>query len=69
MHYQYRISAAGESLATTDEWVTVAGGAAARSVTIDNLTNGSVYTFEMRAVTAAGNGTATNTFTGTPSAG
>ena len=64
--YQYRISAAGAQLAATDAWVDVAGGAGARTVTIGSLTNGSAYAVEVRAVSAAGDGTAA-TGNGTPS--
>ena len=67
--YQYRITAeAGGTLADTDLWVDVAGGAGARTVTIGNLTNdGGAYAVELRAVTAAGNGAAA-TGSGTPTA-
>ena len=59
-HYQYRISAADAALAATDAWVTAASG-----VVVSGLTNDSVYTVEVRAVSAAGNGAA-ESGTGTP---
>ena len=39
-------------------WATVSGGASARSQTVPGLTNGTTYTFEVRAVNAAGDGSA-----------
>ncbi len=48
--YEYRRSGGN--------WATVSGGASARSQTITGLTNGTAYTFEVRAVNAAGDGSA-----------
>ena len=47
-----------ESRRSGGNWATVSGGASARSHTITGLTNGTSYTFEVRAVNAAGDGTA-----------
>ena len=66
MHYQYRHST--DTLDNDDEWITVTGGAAARSVEITGLTNGTAVNVEVRAVTAAGNGAAASE-TGTPASG
>ena len=63
--YQYRHST--DTLADTDAWVDVAGGAGARTVTIGNLTNGTAVNVEVRAVSDAGNGTAAPG-SGTPTA-
>ena len=65
MHYQYRHST--KTLDDDDEWTTVEGGAAARSVEITGLTNDTPVNVEVRAVTAAGNGAAA-TGSGTPAA-
>jgi len=54
-----------ETLDDDDEWATVTGGANARVVVIGNLTNDTLYNIQVRAVSAAGNGTA-GTTTGTP---
>ena len=69
--YQYRYQA--ESSSTPIEWKDVEDGADAGSdlsdetaLTVTGLTNGTRYTFELRAVNAAGNG-ATATATATPS--
>ena len=40
------------------DWTTVTGGGAARSVTVSGLTNGTLYTFKVRAWNASGVGTA-----------
>ena len=64
-HYEYRISAAGETLADSDEFVEIDGGAGARSVVISDLTNDSAYSVEVRAVSAAGDGAA-ESGSGTP---
>ncbi len=66
MDYQYRFST--EALDAEDAWVTVTGGASARTVTIGNLTNGTAVNVEVRAVSAAGDGTAAAD-SGTPTAG
>ena len=47
-----------ESRRSGGNWATVSGGASARSQTITGLTNGTAYTFEVRAVNAAGDGSA-----------
>ena len=69
--YQYRYQA--ESSSTPSAWKDVEDGADAGSdlsdetaLTVTGLTNGTRYTFELRAVNAAGNG-ATATATATPS--
>ena len=49
LRYEYRYAADGE---TYGEWMTVSGGASARRLTIDNLTNGTEYGFQVRAVNA-----------------
>ena len=49
LRYEFRYAADGE---TYGEWMTVSGGASARSLTIDNLTNGTEYGFQVRAVNA-----------------
>ena len=49
-HYEYRRS--GKS------WSTVSGGASARRQTVSSLTNGTEYTFEVRAVNGVGSGSA-----------
>ena len=46
-------------------WATVSGGASARSKTVSGLTNGTTYTFSVRAVNAVGNGAASSA-TATP---
>ncbi len=48
-------------------WTDVSGGATATTVTVTSLTNGTLYTFRLRAVNAAGNG-AVATATVTPAA-
>ena len=63
MHYQVRHST--ETLDEDDEWSTVSGGAGARTHVITGLTNDTAVNVEVRAVTAAGNGTAA-TGSGTP---
>ncbi len=47
-----------ESRRSGGNWATVSGGVSARSQTITGLTNGTAYTFEVRAVNAAGDGSA-----------
>ena len=64
-HYEYRYSS--DTLDDDDDWVVVSGGVNARVVTIGNLTNGTTYNIEVRAVSAAGDGAAGST-TGTPAA-
>ena len=49
-YYQYRHSGGS--------WATVSGGVSARSQTVSNLSNGTTYTFEVRAVNAVGAGDA-----------
>ena len=55
-HYEYRYSSDSYSTWTASEpaWTTVSDGVAARSQTVSSLTNGTEYTFEVRAVNAAG---------------
>ena len=50
--YQYRRG--------SGTWQDVSGGAAARRVTVSGLTNGTTYTFSVRAVNRAGEGTASS---------
>jgi len=64
-HYEYRHST--DTLDDDDEWMTVTGGAGARSVVIGNLTNDTAVNVQVRAVSAAGNGAAA-TGSGTPAA-
>ena len=55
-HYQYRYSSTSHDTWTASEpaWADVTGGASARSQTVASLTNGTEYTFEVRAVNAVG---------------
>ena len=55
IRYEYRYAVSGGPYG---EWATVPGGAGETSVTIDDLTNGTEYRFEVRAVNGAGNGEA-----------
>ena len=48
LRYEYRYSGGG--------WTSVSGGAAARRQLVTGLTNGTAYTFEVRAVNAVGDG-------------
>ena len=56
-HYQYQRSGGS--------WTTVSGGAAARRQTVSGLTNGTTYTFSVRAVNRVGGGAA-KSITATP---
>ncbi|MDE2925385.1 MAG: fibronectin type III domain-containing protein [Acidobacteriota bacterium] len=56
LRYEYRYAAAGR--AYDDAWTTVSGAGNARSVTVSNLTNGTEYRFQVRAVNSIGDGTA-----------
>ena len=60
-HYEIRWSAA--TLTDDDAWMTVSGAAGARTHAITGLDASTTYNVEVRAVSAAGNGTAA---TGTP---
>ena len=53
--YQYRVRASSSSTWNPD-WTDVTGGNAARSQEVTGLTNGTTYTFEVRARNATGNG-------------
>ena len=53
--YQYRVRASSSSTWDPD-WTDVTGGNAARSQEVTGLTNGTTYTFEVRARNATGNG-------------
>ena len=55
IRYQYRYAASGE---TWGEWMTVDGGGNARSVSVDELTNGTLYGFQVWAVNGIGEGPA-----------
>ena len=57
--YEYRHAAASDSL--PDGWTLVEGGEGARTVTVEQLTNGTTYRFEVRAVNEEGEGTAAAT--------
>ena len=68
LRYEYRYAATGESWS---EWMTAEGAGNARSVTVDALTNGTLYGFQVRAVNGIGEGEAsqeTATPGSTPSA-
>ena len=51
--YRYKPKSGTESGYT--DWTTVSGGASATTHTLTNMTNGTVYTFQVRAVNATGN--------------
>ena len=51
--YRYKPKSGTESGYT--DWKTVSGGASATTHTLTNMTNGTVYTFQVRAVNATGN--------------
>ncbi len=63
----YEIRYSSDALDADDEWVTVTGDGGARTHAITGLTANTAYNVEVRAVSAAGNGTAV-TGTGTTSA-
>ena len=65
--YKYRVSQTGTNTWAPD-WTTVTGGASARSQTVTGLTNGTSYTFELRAVNGVGESSEVNA-TATPVAG
>ena len=54
LDYSYRMRAGVQNW--TPNWTVVSGGANARSRTVSGLTNGTPYTFEVRARNATGNG-------------
>ena len=58
-HYEFRYAATSDTLA--DDWTLVEGGEGARGVTVEQLTNGTTYRFEVRAVNEEGEGTAAAT--------
>ncbi|MYC72971.1 MAG: fibronectin type III domain-containing protein, partial [Gemmatimonadetes bacterium] len=62
-HYEIRWST--DTLDDDDAWTVVTGGATGRTHTITGLTNDTAVNIEVRAVSAAGNGTAATT-SGTP---
>ncbi len=53
IRYEYRYAATGQ---TFSDWETVSGGGNATSVSVDNLTNGTEYGFQVRAVNQIGEG-------------
>ena len=61
--YEYRHAAFSDTLPTN--WTHVTGGAGAREVTVEQLTNGTTHRFQVRAVNEAGGGRAATT-TATP---
>ena len=63
--YDYRRSADGGTTWDPD-WSEVPGGASAASHTVESLANGTEYTFEVRARSAAGDGEASDPVTVTP---
>ena len=64
--YQVRY-AQGTADPTTATWNDITGsGAATTSHTVDNLTNGTTYAFQVRAVSAQGDGATSDTVTATP---
>ena len=63
--YDYRRSADGGTTWDPD-WSEVPGGASAASHTVESLVNGTEYTFEVRARSAAGDGEASDPVTVTP---
>ena len=62
---RYEVRYSEDTLDADDEWTTISGGGGARTHEITGLTNGTNYNIELRAVTAAGGGTAA-TATGAP---
>ena len=63
--YQYRQSeTAGDYTAIT--WTEITNSAAATSYTVTDLTNGTTYYFQVRAMNSIGNGTASNEVSATP---
>ena len=60
--YEYRYSSDSHDTWTESDpaWADVSDGAAAQSQTVSSLTNGTEYTFEVRAINAAGKGPATS---------
>ena len=67
--YQYRVGTTSNGVTTWDpDWTDIANSDAdTTSYTVTGLTNGTAYTFEVRAVNASGDGAAAST-TATPSA-
>ncbi len=57
-----------DSSDTTDDWVEIPGGGTKRSFTLTSLTNGTTYTFKVRAVAGTAVGAATGTDSATPTA-
>ena len=62
LRYEYRYAAEGQ---TWSEWMTADGAGNARSATVDDLTNGTLYGFQVRAVNSIGEGEASEA-TATP---
>ena len=62
LRYEVRYAASGE---TWGEWMTISGAGNARSVTVSGLTNGTLYGFQVRAVSSIGEGEASQA-TATP---
>ena len=52
--YEYRFAA--ESAAFTDLWARVPGGSGARDIAVEELSNGTLYRFQVRALNSAGPG-------------
>ncbi len=65
-HWEYDVKS--DSSDTTDDWVEITGGGTKRSFTLTSLTNGTTYTFKVRAVAGTAVGTATSTDSATPTA-